>query len=71
MRIVSDKKKERGIIALPSTLHNATKYFKQDKLIQAALGEHLTQSFIESKELEWAQYTPSVSDWERNRYMNY
>lgn len=67
----AEEKKERGIIALPSTLHNATKYFKQDKLIQDALGEHLTQSFIESKELEWSQYTQSVSDWERNRYMNY
>ena len=62
---------EMGIKPLPSTLHNALKAFKKDKLIQNALGKHLTQSFIDSKELEWSQYTQTVSDWERNRYMGY
>ena len=66
-----DQLNEMGIKPLPSTLHNALKAFKKDKLIQDALGEHLTQSFIDSKELEWSQYTQTVSDWERNRYMGY
>ena len=66
-----EERKERGIKPLPSTLHNAIKAFKDDKLIQDALGEHLTKSFIESKEYEWAQYNQSVSDWERKMYMNY
>ncbi|QNQ83928.1 type I glutamate--ammonia ligase [Lactobacillus sp. PV037] len=66
-----DERNERGIKPLPSTLHNAIKAFKEDELIQDALGKHLTQSFIDSKELEWSQYTQSVSDWERNKYMNY
>lgn len=65
------ERQERGIKPLPSTLHNAIKAFKEDKLIQSAIGEHLTQSFIDSKELEWSQYTQSVSDWERDRYMGY
>jgi glutamine synthetase len=65
------KRNELGIKPLPSTLHNAIKAFKADELIQSALGEHLTKSFIESKNLEWSQYTQSVSDWERQRYMNY
>lgn len=65
------QRNEMGIKPLPSTLHNALKAFKEDKLIQDALGEHLTQSFIDSKELEWSQYTQTVSDWERNRYMGY
>ncbi len=69
---MSDKEKEEaGIVSLPSTLHNALKAFKADPLIQEALGEHLTSSFIESKELEWTQYSQSVSDWERQRYINY
>lgn len=66
-----EKRKELGIKPLPSTLHNAIKTFKADKLIQEALGEHLTKSFIDSKELEWARYTQSVSEWERQRYINY
>lgn len=66
-----EQRAKLGIKPLPSTLHNAIKAFKADDLMQEALGEHLTKSFIESKELEWSQYTQSVSSWERNRYMNY
>ncbi|MDO4911975.1 MAG: type I glutamate--ammonia ligase [Lactobacillus sp.] len=63
--------KERKIVSLPSTLHNAIKYLKVDELILAALGSHLSKSYVEAKTYEWAKYTQSVSDWERNRYMNY
>lgn len=66
-----EERAKRGIKPLPSTLHNAVKAFKADPLIQKALGEHLTQSFIDSKNLEWAKYNQSVSDWERDRYMGY
>jgi glutamine synthetase len=66
-----EERNKLGIKPLPSTLHNALKAFKKDQLIQDALGEHLTQSFISSKELEWSQYTQTVSTWERNRYMGY
>ena len=66
-----EERAKRGIKPLPSTLHNAIKAFKADPLIQEALGEHLTQSFIDSKNLEWSKYTQSVSDWERDRYMGY
>ena len=66
-----EERAKRGIKPLQSTLHNAVKAFKADPLIQEALGEHLTQSFIDSKNLEWSKYTQSVSDWERDRYMGY
>lgn len=66
-----EERAKRGIKPLPSTLHNAVKAFKADPLIQKALGEHLIQSFIDSKNLEWAKYNQSVSDWERDRYMGY
>ncbi len=66
-----EERAKRGIKPLPSTLHNAVKAFKADPLIQEALGEHLTQSFIDCKNLEWSKYTQSVSDWERDRYMGY
>ena len=66
-----EERAKRGIKPLPSTLHNAVKAFKADPLIQEALGEHLTQSFLDSKNLEWSKYTQSVSDWERDRYTGY
>lgn len=66
-----EEREAKGIKPLPSTLHNAITAFKADKLIQSALGSRLSKSFISSKELEWAQYTQTVSDWERQRYMEY
>lgn len=69
--VSEEKRSEMGIKPLPSTLHNALKAFRQDKLIEDALGDHLTQSFLSSKELEWSQYAETVSDWERKRYMGY
>ena len=69
--MTESERQARGIKPLPSTLHNAVKAFKQDELIQSALGEHLTRSFIDSKELEWAKYTQSVSEWELQHYIDY
>ena len=69
--MTEEERAEHGIKPLPTTLHNAIKAFKADDLIKSALGEHLTHSFIESKELEWSKYSQSVSDWERQRYMNW
>ena len=69
--MTEEERAEHGIKPLPTTLHNAIKEFKEDDLIKSALGDHLTHSFIESKELEWSKYSQSVSDWERQRYMNW
>ena len=69
--MTEEERAKKGIKPLPTTLHNAVKAFKEDDLIKSALGDHLTRSFIESKELEWSKYSQSVSDWERQRYMNW
>lgn len=58
-----------NITDLPSTLHNAVKAFKQDDVVKSAFGEHLAQSFIDSKDLEWASYRQTVSNWEREQYL--
>lgn len=63
------ERKANGITDLPSTLHNAVKAFKKDQVVLDALGEHLAQSFVDSKDLEWASYRQTVSDWEREQYM--
>ena len=69
--MTEEERAEHGIKPLPTTLHNAIKAFKKDDLIKSSLGDHLMHSFIESKELEWSKYSQSVSDWERQRYMNW
>lgn len=60
---------ERRIEQLPSTLYNALKALKQDKLIQDALGNHLYSNFMEAKQVEWNAFREQVSDWERQQYL--
>ncbi|RKQ35626.1 type I glutamate--ammonia ligase [Oceanobacillus halophilus] len=62
--------KECGIENLPSTLDQALGYLKEDKVMQAALGNHLFEHFIEAKEIEWNLFRTQVHPWEREQYMN-
>lgn len=54
---------------LPSTLHNAVKDLKKDKVVQEALGSHIYENFVESKEQEWAIYRGKVTQWEIDTYL--
>ncbi|WP_390404812.1 type I glutamate--ammonia ligase [Lacticaseibacillus jixiensis] len=68
-RMQDDERKANHIQDLPSTLHNALKALAADPVVKGALGEHLYQSFKDSKDLEWAAYRQSVSEWERDQYL--
>ncbi|MDH5104314.1 type I glutamate--ammonia ligase [Lentilactobacillus diolivorans] len=54
---------------LPDTLHNALKDLEADDVMRNALGEHLFNSFIEAKNLEYDSYRTQVSGWERDQYL--
>ncbi|MGV0167293.1 type I glutamate--ammonia ligase [Furfurilactobacillus sp. WILCCON 0119] len=54
---------------LPDNLHNATKTLQADPTMKSALGDHLYQSFVEAKKLEWASYRQAVTKWERDQYL--
>ena len=67
---MDDEEREANIIQdLPSTLHNALKALKTDKVVQDAMGPHLYQNFLEAKRLEWDAYRQEVSQWERDQYL--
>jgi glutamine synthetase len=63
-----DRRKYR-IDELPRDLHEALELFEKDKVIQAALGEHLTERFLEAKRNEVMQYNRQVSRWEIENYL--
>ena len=63
-----DRRKYR-IDELPRDLHEALEYFEKDDVIKAALGEHLTERFLEAKRDEVAQYNLQVSRWEIDSYL--
>jgi glutamine synthetase len=63
-----DRRKYR-IDELPRDLHEALEYFEKDDVIKAALGEHLTERFLEAKREEVSQYNLQVSRWEIDNYL--
>lgn len=69
---VMDKedREKNGILDLPATLGEALEYLKKDNLIKEAMGEHLFEHFIESKEIEWDMFRKQVHPWEREQYMS-
>jgi glutamine synthetase len=63
-----DRRKYR-IDDLPRDLHEALEMFEKDDVIKAALGEHLTERFLEAKRDEVLQYNLQVSKWEIDSYL--
>ncbi len=63
-----DRRKYR-IDELPRDLHEALEMFEKDAVVKAALGEHLTQRFLEAKRNEVLEYNRQVSRWEIENYL--
>ncbi|MCF1585590.1 type I glutamate--ammonia ligase [Tetragenococcus koreensis] len=68
--VMTEEEREKAqIFDLPSTLHNALKELKEDSIIIDALGSHIYENFIEAKQMEWAAFRQTVSEWERDQYL--
>ncbi|MFB6304598.1 MAG: glutamine synthetase, partial [Haloferacaceae archaeon] len=63
------KREEYGIETLPGSLGEAVDALEADETVQAALGEHVTEKFLEAKTQEYNEYKVEVSDWELDRYL--
>ena len=64
-----EERESMGVYALPASLEEALEEFKKDKLMQEAMGSHITQKLIEAKTVEWNEYRRHVSDWEIKKYL--
>jgi len=64
-----EKREEYGITTLPSNLGEAVDALEEDEVIQNALGEHVSEKFVEAKSQEFGEYIVEVSDWEIDRYL--
>jgi glutamine synthetase, type I len=67
--MTDEERKKAGISDLPSTLHNAVKALKDDKVVKDAMGEHIYTNFVEAKRIEWSSYAQYVSQWEVDNYL--
>lgn len=64
-----EEREQEGVEDLPGTLAEALRMLKKDEVIQAALGEHILEHFIEAKEIEWDMFRTQVHPWEREQYL--
>ncbi|MGB4595001.1 MAG: type I glutamate--ammonia ligase [Anaerolineaceae bacterium] len=67
--LTPEERAERQIEMLPGSLKEAVDLFETDQVIRQALGEDLTDKFINARMAEWEEYRMSVSDWEVARYL--
>lgn len=62
-------RKARGIDLLPGSLSEAIEVAEQSDLLRRALGDHVFESLIANKKIEWHQYRTQVTDYELRRYL--
>ena len=63
------ERSERGIGVLPASLDEAIEVMKGSALVRDALGDHVFESFIKNKKIEWETYRTQVTDYELKRYL--
>jgi glutamine synthetase len=63
------ERRRRGIDLLPDSLREAILIAEESALLRECLGDHVVESLLKNKKLEWADYRAHVSDFERQRYL--
>jgi glutamine synthetase len=67
--MAEDERQRRGIETLPGSLFEAILITEHSDLVRKALGDHLFNSFIKNKKIEWDLYRTQVTDYELKRYL--
>jgi glutamine synthetase len=64
-----EERYSRGIEPLPSNLYEAIQVTESSSLVKKALGNHVFDSFIANKKIEWERYSSEISRYEIDRYL--
>jgi len=64
-----EEREKRGIKTLPGSLAEAIQLAEGSELVRKALGDHVFNSFIQNKKMEWDLYRTQVTDYEVKRYL--
>ena len=65
-----EARRERGIEVVPGTLHEAIQAAEESELLRTCLGDHVFESLIKNKKIEWNDYRMHVTDFELDRYLS-
>lgn len=63
------ERRRHKIAELPSSLNQALKEMRKDKVVREALGEHIFKRYLEAKRLEWSRYIEQIHPWEIETYL--
>ncbi len=64
-----DERTQRDIDTLPGSLWEAIQAAENSQVLREALGDHVFETFIRNKKIEWDEYRSQVSDYEIKRYL--
>jgi len=67
--ITNEEREQRGIGSLPMNLFEAVNLTEKSELVRKTLGDHLFDSFIKNKKIEWDLYRIQVTEYELKRYL--
>ncbi|MFN0094025.1 MAG: glutamine synthetase family protein [Dehalococcoidia bacterium] len=62
-------RRARGIETLPGSLIDAVEAADASDFLREALGEHVVESLVKNKRIEWDRYRRHVSDFELREYL--
>ena len=65
----AEERQARGIRTLPGSLGEAIALAESSDLLLETLGEHIFNSFIRNKKIEWEDYRATITDYEISRYL--
>ena len=67
--LTPEERKARGIEVLPGSLKEAIEAFAGSDFARRALGDHVYESLLKNKTIEYDQYRRFVTDYEMDRYL--
>jgi len=68
-KMTDEERLQRGIEHLPGSLWEAIEYAEGSELLRRCLGDHLYESLLTNKEIEWSNFRRQVTDYELRRYL--
>jgi glutamine synthetase len=63
------EREAEGIRCLPQNLKESNKALMSDSLLCSVLGEHVVSQIQRLADLEWSDFSKSITDWEIKRYL--
>jgi len=67
--MTAEERAKHKIDSLPDSLENAIRAMEKSKLVRETLGDHIFNTLLANKLVEWDEYRKSVTDFEIEKYL--